>query len=895
MTTTGGDLIGQRLGACTIVAKLGAGAMGIVYRATHDEHGDVVVKTVMPEFQARGDMARRFKREAEAARRIDGRHVVRGYGLEEANGLQLLVQEFVPGGDVEGLIRKRGGRLDLADALRVARDVALGLASAHAAGLVHRDLKPGNVFLDEEGRGKIGDLGLVLQVDGEPIDGKTILTKKGQALGTPYFMAPEQWTGAHDVDARADLYALGVMIHAMLSGQFPFAGDSVSSLMKAHLTDAPLPLGSHLPSVPEPVESLVLRLLAKDREDRPAAAADVADEIGRIADALGIGAAVRGAAELDGTVIDAGTPVAAQPASDPATGSGAPSPGDAPPATAIAPAPGLPGVGETIGDRFRVEAILGQGGMGVVYRGRHQLLDEDFAVKLIHAELAARPEFRQRFLREARALMSFVHKGAVSLREFGEHEGSLYMAMDYVEGRTLGALLAEQGPFDQDRALELACQVLPCLEEAHAAGLVHRDLKPANLLVEDGGGALTIKILDFGIAKILEDDDAAATATLTGTGVSIGTPHYMSPEQDAGDPVDGRSDLYSFATLLYEALAGRKPLDAETARKLRYKIQMQAPDPLASAAAGRVTEAFADAVMAALAKDPDDRPAGPATWLASLEAAAAPARSTTTRPPTKARPKAAPTARAETWTVAAPANEPAAPPARERTRRRRDEEGPRRRRREEAGERAETHAPAAGSTLLKIALLGIGCLASVFVLAVVVAIAIPSLLSSRLEANETMAISSLRTITTCQYQFRESGRGPDGSFAFGTLDQLGEADLLDHELASGERSGYRFEVGFVDPETGAENRELAFTVMASPTEPDVTGTRWFYVDHEGVITESFDGPAGPYDPPIDGSPGREPVVVKPPDPVDEAEMRFRERVGLAERKALGTDEGDGKR
>ncbi len=609
MSTTD-PLVGRSLGPVSITARLGAGAMGVVYRARHEEHGEVCVKLVAADYQAHDQMLRRFRREAEAARRIESGHVVRGFGLLELDGFQLLVQEYVDGGDLEARVERAGGALSIADALRIAREIALGLAAAHEAGLVHRDLKPGNVLIDARGRAKLCDLGLVLQIDGDPLDGRTVLTAKGQALGTPYYMAPEQWRGAHEVDGRADLYALGVLLHQLLAGRLPFdATGSITDLMRAHVAEAPKPLRNHASDAPEAVERLVADLLAKEPDDRPASARAVVERIEAIAAELGLSAAVvpdDAEAERGRTVAEAGTP-AGGPAAD-----GTPPPG------------GEPAIGAILGDTLELTAVLGRGGMGVVYRARHRLLEADFAVKVIHAAFAHHPDFRARFLREARALVSFVHPGAVSLRELGEHDGGLYMAQDLAPGVTLRAMLERDGALRQADALALARQVLPCLEAAHDAGLVHRDLKPDNLMVERrADGALRVRILDFGIAKVISDAAHAAADGKTATGVSVGTPHYMSPEQAGGDPVDGRSDLYAFAAVLYEALTGRRAVEGDTHQKLMFNVVMTVPPSLARVVGGRVSAGFSDAVMAGLAKSRDDRPASAAALLAALDAAAA--------------------------------------------------------------------------------------------------------------------------------------------------------------------------------------------------------------------------------------------------------------------------------
>ena len=686
---------GQTLGPCTIESRLGAGAMGVVYKARHPDYGEIVLKVIKQQNAPDGTMLRRFHREAKAAMRVQSEYVVRCFGLEEWDGSLVLLQEFVGGGDLDGYAKANGGKLSMPEALRIGREVALGLKAAHEAGLVHRDLKPGNVLLTSDRRAKLGDLGLVLQVDGEPIDGRTILTQKGQALGTPLYMAPEQWMESHDVDARADLYALGVMLHRLISGKRPLKGKNLSTLMRAHLMKPPKPLSEDLPGAPPAVEKAILRLLEKEPDDRPASAALVALGLERIADQLGIGDLVRGVESFDKTMItpppagaapiagpgsdsavdpsSLGTMVMAPPPSSqfgsgsssaygnaadfasgsshgaPATGGPAPTRQDhtTPPGQSSSSAlaasnvsasnQAMPGaraaiesmasgnpealVGQVVGGKFEVESVLGQGGMGVVYKAHHTLLGNHYALKLLLPKFARDPEFRSRFLREAKVMQAFTHEGAVTLRDFGEHHGSLYMALDFVQGQELGKVLKTSGPWSEQRILNLARQVLPCLQTAHDAGLVHRDLKPANMLVENADtDNERIKVLDFGIAKAFDEAIAAnmEDANLTGTGVTLGTPHYMSPEQDAGDPVDGRSDIYSFACILYELAAGKRPLRAPTVRKLRYKIQFEEPEALVGIAP-TISPRFSAAVMKGLTKDRDGRPATAMEFLEILE------------------------------------------------------------------------------------------------------------------------------------------------------------------------------------------------------------------------------------------------------------------------------------
>ena len=191
--------------------------------------------------------------------------------------------------------------------------------------------------------------------------------------------------------------------------------------------------------------------------------------------------------------------------------------------------PDDPWIGRTVGDTYRIDARLGAGAMGTVYRARHRLLDQDFAVKVLAPALADDPDVRRRFLLEARTLALFSHRHAVQVRHCGEEGGALYLVMDLVKGETLESLLAREGRLAPARARTLAIQVLQALEEAHRAGIVHRDVKPGNVMVEqargsDGVPAEVARVLDFGLARIVDpahtpmpDAFASLGGTVVGT------------------------------------------------------------------------------------------------------------------------------------------------------------------------------------------------------------------------------------------------------------------------------------------------------------------------------------------------------------------------------------------
>jgi serine/threonine-protein kinase len=248
---------------------------------------------------------------------------------------------------------------------------------------------------------------------------------------------------------------------------------------------------------------------------------------------------------------------------------------------------------------------LGVGGMGEVWRARDARLDREVAIKILPPGDAT-SVLQERFLREARAASALIHPNIITVHEINAADGTDFIVMEYVRGETLAAVVA-RGPLPVSRALQYALQICDALQTAHEAGVVHRDLKPANIMIAASG---RVKVLDFGIAKRLggmdADMDVTSAATLTAKGVSLGTPAYMSPEQTLGDPVDARSDLFSFGVVLYQMLAGVLPFQAGTTLSLVRQIVHDSPPPLRTVAPA-VPGALEAIVEKCLEKNPDDR------------------------------------------------------------------------------------------------------------------------------------------------------------------------------------------------------------------------------------------------------------------------------------------------
>src|SRR5206468_6399182 len=259
---------------------------------------------------------------------------------------------------------------------------------------------------------------------------------------------------------------------------------------------------------------------------------------------------------------------------------------------------------QALGSSFTLEGEIGRGGMGVVYHARDERLKRKVAVKVLPPDLAFREEIRIRFLREAETAARLSHPHIVPIHSVGEGpDGLVYFVMAYVDGESLAARLKRRERLPPEEARRIMMETADALGAAHALGIIHRDVKPDNILLEGSRGRVVVT--DFGIAKALSS--TTGPATLTATGVAIGTPHYMSPEQAAGDrEIDGRSDIYSLGVVGYQMLAGELPFSAPTVPGLLLKqITEQAPN--LQDKTPTCPDDLASCVMRSLEKEPEAR------------------------------------------------------------------------------------------------------------------------------------------------------------------------------------------------------------------------------------------------------------------------------------------------
>jgi len=261
-------------------------------------------------------------------------------------------------------------------------------------------------------------------------------------------------------------------------------------------------------------------------------------------------------------------------------------------------------MGRIIEGKYRIDTLIGSGGMGAVYQATRLLIGDEVAIKILHSERVVDPHASERFQREARAAARLKHPNAVSIYDFGvSSDGLQYLVMELIEGKSLREFAKQQGPLEPALAAEVTSQVCAALDEAHRQHIVHRDIKPDNIILNSTPTGLRVKVLDFGIAK-LRDDTASH---LTQTGSVMGTPHYMSPEQCLGEELDSRADIYSVGVVLYEMLCGRVPFNSPISTAVVVQHVNQPPPPLRTINPGLSPQLEA-AVLHALEKRREARP-----------------------------------------------------------------------------------------------------------------------------------------------------------------------------------------------------------------------------------------------------------------------------------------------
>jgi serine/threonine-protein kinase len=637
-----------------LVRLLGQGGMGAVYEAVNTwTTRRVALKFLRAELTAEPGAVARFTQEAKTATAIAHPSIVEvlDMGRDPTDGSLYIVQEFLDGGDLRHFLQGSGGRLPPDEALDIAIPVMGALVAAHGRGVVHRDVKPENIFLLQNTSGrplpKLIDFG-ISKVLGSP-GAQGMETATGAAMGTPRYMAPEQLRGEKSIDGRADVWAMGVVLYEMLGGRRPYDGGSVFELASQMMTRRPPPLHELCPGlVAEDLAMVIQTAITPDLAVRPASMQAFLDAIlacpslrgssgepslaARHRESIAGGWLMRRPAE-EGAVAAAASPDGPAPQQALSLGAGITIPPETPPAPSSSSVPGASEISdgsflqkvarapertpeapppERLG-HFRIGDQIGRGGMGVVYRAVDEKLGREVAIKLLPQGFEADTERRRRFLSEARAAAAVAHPNLITVFEVDEAEGRVFIAMELVTGSSLRQRLAEQGRLSEPEVVRIGREVASGVAAAHQRGIVHRDLKPDNLMLARSG---TVKVLDFGLAKhrISAPDGGSAPASATGAGGLLGTPEYMSPEQATGRAVDARSDVFSLGVILYELGTGQRPFRGDSTLDLVVAISRDPPAP------PQVSAGLRTVIDRCLSKDPAQRYAHAGELCEALEA-----------------------------------------------------------------------------------------------------------------------------------------------------------------------------------------------------------------------------------------------------------------------------------
>lgn len=503
-------------GRYQVFLRIGRGGMGEVYEVRDlSTRKARALKVMLPDFVADPGLRARFEQEARITADIDSEHIVEitDAGTDADTGFPFIAMELLKGEDLGRIVREKGA-LEPEQVLTLLRQVSDVLDRTHEAGIVHRDLKPENLFLahrnDGSPRIKVLDFGIAKLIATSLSSARTTAT-----IGTPLYMAPEQFRGDGTVDARADIYALGHIAFSLLVGVPYWAPESANVGAMMRLVEMPLPESASARA--RALRGVALQApfdawFSKATSASPPMRFDTASEsVDSLAIALGFGKA-RGVHQR--SAFEAG---------------------------------------QVFRGRYRVEEMIGQGGMGEVYEVLDLVTNRRRALKLMRERNIGDADLRRRFLAEAKITAGIESRHLVEVVDAADDPATVdpFLVMELLRGETLGARLQRTGGLPPAEAVSLLRQAAECLSRTHAAGVIHRDLKPENLfLVRCEDGSPILKIIDFGLAKVLADAPSVATNAL-------GTLLYMAPEQfSTTSKIDHRIDIYSLGQIGFTMLVG---------------------------------------------------------------------------------------------------------------------------------------------------------------------------------------------------------------------------------------------------------------------------------------------------------------------------------------------------
>jgi serine/threonine protein kinase len=576
-------LLGRRLaGRFVLSAFLSEGRIAQVFEARSEtEPRFAAVKVLLPGFTSDAEVKSRFLRAAEKSGRLHHEGIASIHAAGEEEGLLFLVMELIRGENLQSYVEARGAISEYG-ALGLLVQIAAALESALGSGVVHRSLRPSNVFvtrLPESPhieRVKVTDLGTAdVVLSQRPLDG---------------FVAPERARGELG-DPRADVYSMGALLFLMITGRAPFA-DVETARFASAIESNPLTFPTGI-VLSQSVVGLVQRATQKDPSARFENVRTFGVELRAVLEELEGGAETKQrAASLNDAASATSTSLSSIVW------------GDSGPREHRL-------LGTMLAGQFQITGLMRAGGMAQLFAGVDLRTRARVAVKIMHPSVAAEPELVKRFAREARLAAQLRHDNIVELVHVGDDSELLFIVMELLGGEDLSVRLKQRGRMPETQAAAIGIAVCGALAYAHSLGVVHRDIKPANVMLCSGERGDVVKLLDFGIAKVLERSGSSelsmAKSAITVVGDVVGTPRYMSPEQGRAVPVDHRTDLYALGVVLYELVTGRVPFDGETALQIVARHVQDPPVPPRRLVPD-LHPGFEALILRLLEKDPARRP-----------------------------------------------------------------------------------------------------------------------------------------------------------------------------------------------------------------------------------------------------------------------------------------------
>lgn len=607
-------LIGHQLANFKVERVIGRGGMAQVYYGEDVKlERPVAIKIIDARHRDNPAYAERFVREARTVATWRHENVIQIYYADDEDGLYYFVMEYIDGLDLGDLMAhyvEKNRLIPPEEVIRIGQTVAAALDYAHEQNVIHRDVKPSNVLVAHDGRVVLTDFGLAMDVAQGSL---------GEVFGSSHYIAPEQARRSADAVPQSDLYSLGVILYEMLAGKVPFDDPSPTAVALQHVTAPPPSPRIFNPNLSLEIEQVLLKALNKTPEERYQTGHAL---IEALAGVLGVdlpdsapatkpeaaSASVSGGTILKKSEpsIAAGGPkqvAEAELPSEPNKDEAKSLPDDQaavkqPPAAGRRTDRTDSLIGKKL-DEYRLDDTLGRGGMARVYKGLDVQLNRLVAIKVIDTPFRTDSDYIERFKREAQTIAQLDHPHIVTVYRFGEAEGLLYLAMKYIEGRHLEAVLADYRQKGEiippDAASRIVREVCLALDYAHSKGVIHRDVKPSNIMLDTED---QVFLADFGLA-LLSD---------VGTrGETFGSPHYIAPEQAISSAnVVPQSDLYAVGVILYQMFTGQLPFDGSDPLEV---AMMHLSDPPRSPCEIRpeISSDLEAVILKALAKEPADR------------------------------------------------------------------------------------------------------------------------------------------------------------------------------------------------------------------------------------------------------------------------------------------------